>query len=108
MSGPVWLFERNAVGLLPSLPPPDPKRPVFCQGWYPPRAGGRYMSERHAPFWVRGLTAMTFAPSDPRPRVHIHDGPRGWKLVTVDMPRLVHVRGERRSVGAQLLRVRTS
>jgi hypothetical protein len=107
-AGPVWLFERKGNGLLPTLPAPNPTSPVFCQGWYGDTGGGRYMSEMHAPFWIYGTGTMElkFAPSDPRPRVNVHGGSKqGWHLVTVDVPRLVHVPGQKKRVGAKLLGV---
>jgi hypothetical protein len=109
-AGPVWLLERRATGIARALRrPPQPSSPVFCQGWYPKRGGGRYMSERHAPFWVHGdVERLTFAPTELQPRVRIERGPVGWKLVTVDVPHLVRVSGEKQRVGAQLLDVRTS
>jgi hypothetical protein len=108
-AGSVWLLERRRIGLLPTLPAPNPTRPVFCQGWYGDTGGGRYMSETHAPFWVYGGRSLrlTFAPSDPRPSTEVHGGrQRGWHLVTVDVPRLVHVAGQKNRVGARLLDVR--
>ncbi len=106
-SGPVWLFERRAAALRPTLPAPNPTSPVFCQGWYGDTGSGRYMSEKHAPFWVHGLESLAFARSDPQPRIHVQAGPDGWKLVTVDVPKLSRVPGEKRLVGPKLLRVRT-
>jgi hypothetical protein len=64
------------------------------------------MSETHAPFWVHGKPKLTFA--GPRPRVAVQQGPAGWKLVTVDVPRLYRVPGQKQRVGARLLEVRTS
>jgi hypothetical protein len=107
-SGPVWLFEHRRRGLTTTLPVPNPTVPVFCQGWYPLRDGGRYMSETHAPLWVHGLKSVAFDETDPRPRVHVHQGPAGWRLVTVDVPRLHRVSGQKQRVGARLLEVRTS
>jgi len=106
--GSVWLFERQAIGLLPTLPPPNPAKPVFCQGWYGNTGSGRYMSETHAPFWIYGTRSvkLTFDPSAPRPRTRVH-GPEklGWHLVTVEVPQLVHVPGQKKRVGAKLLAV---
>jgi hypothetical protein len=79
---------------------------VFCQGWYPLRDNGRYMSERHAPLWVHGFKGMTFEGSEVQPRIQVQHGPAGWDLVTVDVPFLVHVPGEKRRVGPRLLAVR--
>jgi hypothetical protein len=109
-AGPVWLFERRAIGVATSkLPAPDPAKPVFCQGWYGDVGNGRYMSETHAPFWVHGrIASMTFARSDPRPMVSVHDGPRRWKLVTVDVPHLTRIGGQRQRVGARLTRLATA
>ena len=107
-AGPVWLFERQGIGLLPTLPAPNPTKPVFCQGWYGDTGSGRYMSERHAPFWIYGPRSvkLTFEPSDPRPRITVHGGrKRGWHLVTVDVPYLVHVPGQKNRVGAKLVSV---
>ncbi len=107
-AGPVWLFEPKGIGLLPTLPAPNPTRPVFCQGWYGDTGSGRYMSETHAPFWIYGARSLklTFEPSDPRPRVTVHGGrKRGWHLVTVDVPYLVHILGQKNRVGAKLLSV---
>ena len=66
------------------------------------------MSERHAPFWIYGPRSvkLTFEPSDPRPRITVHGGrKRGWHLVTVDVPYLVHVPGQKNRVGAKLVSV---
>jgi hypothetical protein len=98
-AGPVWVFERQPLGLLPALPPPPTNQAVFCQGWY----SNRYMSETHAPLWVHGRVKITFAPFGVRPRVRVRPGPGGWKLVTVDVPHLRHVPGRERRVGAHLL-----
>jgi hypothetical protein len=108
-AGPVWLFERRSARLQPTLPAPNPTSPVFCQGWYGDTGNGRYMSETHAPFWVyaTGTITLTFPPSDPRPRIRVHGKP-GWRLVTVDVPRLSHVRGQTKRVGAKLVGVSTS
>jgi len=110
-AGPVWLFEHRRSGLQTVLPEPSRSRPVFCQGWYGDVGGGRYMSETHAPFWIYGTggIALTFAPSDPRPRIDVHgDGKPGWHLVTVDVPHLRRVPGQNKRVGAKLLNVTTS
>jgi hypothetical protein len=107
-AGPVWLFERRGLGLLPALPEPPRTEPVFCQGWYGDTGAGRYMSERHAPFWIygSGKPRLEFATSALRPRVSVYGGrTRGWHLVTVDLPRLHNVPGQKRRVGARLLRV---
>jgi len=58
------------------------------------------MSETHAPIWVHRKPKLTFT-GLPR-RVSFHEGPRGWTLVTVDVPHLVRVPGEKRRVGARL------
>ena len=110
-AGPVWLFERKPIGVLPQLPAPSPTTPVFCQGWYGDTGNGRYMSETHAPLWIYGTgsIALAFAPSDPRPHIDVHgDGKLGWHLVTVDVPHLRRVPGQNKRVGAKLLNVTTS
>jgi hypothetical protein len=112
-AGPVWVFERRRIGLLPALIEPSRARPVFCQGWYADTGSGRYMSETHAPFWIygSGRLRLEFAPSQLPSRVTVdgkvgsHLGARGWHLVTVDVPRLVKVAGDERRVGLRLLRV---
>jgi hypothetical protein len=66
------------------------------------------MSETHAPFWIygRGRPRLEFAPSPLRPRVSVHGGGgTGWHLVAVDMPRLRHVAGQKKRVGAKLVRI---
>ena len=98
-AGSVLLLERRA-GPTPLLPAPDPTAPVFCQGWYGRTGGGRYMSETHAPFWLHGKPKLTFT-GLPR-RVAVHEGPRGWTLVTVDVPHLIRVPGQKQRVGARL------
>jgi hypothetical protein len=110
-AGPVWLFERMPIGLLPQLPAPNPTTPVFCQGWYGDTGNGRYMSETHAPLWVYGggKVHLRFAPSAAHPRVTVHGGVKtGWHLVTVDVAHLMLVPGQKRRVGAKLLRLTTS
>jgi hypothetical protein len=105
-SGPVWLFERRRIGLLPSLPAPNPTSPVFCQGWYGDTGDGRYMSETHAPFWFygSGRIRLRFAPSSLRRRITVHGGHKvGWHLVTVDVPHLRRVADVQRRVGLRLL-----
>jgi hypothetical protein len=105
-SGPVWLFERRRIGLLPSLPAPNPTSPVFCQGWYGDTGDGRYMSETHAPFWFygSGRIRLKFAPSSLRRRITVHGGHKvGWHLVTVDVPHLQRVADVQRRVGLRLL-----
>jgi hypothetical protein len=115
-AGPVWLFERGGIGIAPKSVEPAHSNPVFCQGWFADTASGRYMSERHGPFWIYGSGALQleFAPSSLAPRVTI-DGragselrSKGWHLVTVDVDRLVKVAGEKRKVGLRLLQVTTS
>jgi hypothetical protein len=107
-AGPVLLFERRPPSL--SVGPLEPPRmqALFCQGWYGDTGSGRYMSERHAPFWVygRGTPRLRFAPSRlPRQvRVQKLQGGR-WQLVTVDVPRLVRAPGVRNRVGLRLLGV---
>jgi hypothetical protein len=112
-AGPVWLFERGGIGIAPARIEPAHSRPVFCQGWFGDTGSGRYMSETHAPFWIygNGRLQLEFAPSTLKARVAI-DGrpatalrPRGWHLVTVDVPRLVTVPGETHRVGLKLVRV---
>jgi hypothetical protein len=108
----VWLFERRPIGLLPRVAEPARDRPVFCQGWYGDTGDGHYMSERHAPFWIygAGTLRLSFADVPALPRRVLVDGRRslelgrpGWHLVTVDVPRLVHVAGVRKPVGAKLV-----
>ena len=109
-AGPVWLFERRRIGLLPTLPVPNPTSPVFCQGWYGDTGNGRYMSETHAPFWVYGSghVRLRFGPSELARRVTVRGGPKtGWHLVTVDVPHLRRVGGTPRRVGLRLLAVRS-
>jgi hypothetical protein len=115
-AGPVWLFERNSIGFLPKRIEPAHTRPIFCQGWFAHTGSGRYMSETHAPFWIygSGRLRLEFAPSSLPRRVRV-DGRRSlelgspdWHLVTVDIPRLVNVLGEKRRVGLKLVRVATS
>jgi hypothetical protein len=104
-AGPVWLFERKPIGLPPTLPAPNPTTPVFCQGWYGKVGNGRYMSETHAPFWVYGnVGTLKIDPASPEPRVRVHPGPGKWTLVTFDVPHLVRVPGQKRLVGARLVR----
>ena len=115
-AGPVWLFERGGVGIAPKRIEPDRSRPVFCQGWFASTASGRYMSETHAPFWIygKGKLQLDLAPSALSPLVTV-DGRTGlklhnvgWHLVTVDVPSLTTVAGQKRKVGAKLLKVATS
>ena len=109
VAGPVWLFEQRSSDLQTTLPAPNPTVPVFCQGWYADTGNGRYMSETHAPLWVfgDGRVRLTFAPSTLRPRVTVHGGTgSGWHLVTVDVPHLMRVPGQKKRVGALLLDVR--
>jgi hypothetical protein len=110
------LFERGGIGIAPKRVEPAHSRPIFCQGWFADTAAGRYMSQRHAPFWIygSGVIRLEFAPSSLTPRVttdgRAGSAPRskGWHLVTVDVDRLVKVEGEKRKVGVKLLRVTTS
>ncbi|MFL5919603.1 MAG: hypothetical protein ACJ74L_06095 [Gaiellaceae bacterium] len=103
-AGPVLLLERKTQRSIQTLPAPSPTTPVYCQGWYGEQNGGRYMSETHAPFWLHGdVKKLTFAPSRFVPRVRVRPGPAGWNLVTVDVPSLVRVRGEKKLVGARLV-----
>jgi hypothetical protein len=108
-AGSVMLFERRASGSVPVLQAPNPTVPLFCQGWYGDTGTGRYMSETHAPLWVYGRTVrLRFAPSTLHPRVTVYTRhTRGWHLVTVDVPRLVHAAGQKNRVGAKLLEVVT-
>jgi hypothetical protein len=107
VAGSVLLFERRPARILPVLPAPSPTTPVFCQGWYGDTGDGRYMSETHAPFWIHGSgrIRLRFAPSQLQPRVTVHRGEAGWRLVTVDVPRLVRVENQTRRVGAKLLEI---
>ncbi len=111
-AGSVTLFERG-IGV--SEPELSAGPPVFCQGWYGDTGSGRYMSERHAPFWIfgSGRLKLVFAASTLPHRVTV-DGRqglrlrgRGWHLVTVDVPRLISVAGQRQRVGLKLIRVET-
>jgi hypothetical protein len=112
-AGAVWLFER---GLETPVPGPAPSPPVFCQGWYGDTGSGRYMSERHAPFWIygSGTLQLRFAPSPLTRRIRVDGRPdlllkgRGWHLVTVDVPRLVNIAGQKQRVGLRLLGSATS
>ena len=105
-AGSVLLLERRP-GSTPLPPAPDPAKPVFCQGWYGDTGSGRYMSETHAPFWLHGnVQRIAIAKSGLQPRVRVHDGPARWHLVTVDVPHLIRVPGEKHRVGAKLLPAR--
>jgi hypothetical protein len=115
-AGPVWLFERGGTGIAPPRIEPARSHPIFCQGWFGGDGSGRYMSETHAPFWIygSGKLRLEFAPSAAKASVAV-DGRRGlalgsagWHLVTVDVPRLVTVAGERHKVGLKLVRLTTS
>ena len=115
-AGPVWLFGRGGIGIAPTRVEPPRSRPVFCQGWFADTRSGRYMSETHAPFWIygSGKLRLEFARSALPRRVTV-DGRttadlrgRGWHLVTVDVPRLLHVERQKRKVGLRLIRVTTS
>ncbi|MDX6388085.1 MAG: hypothetical protein QOD85_1887 [Gaiellaceae bacterium] len=115
-AGPVWLFARGGVGIAPKRIEPDRARPVFCQGWFASTASGRYMSETHAPFWIygSGTVKLDLAPSALTPRITVDGRPNlklraaGWHLVTVDVPSLITVAGQKRKVGVKLLKVATS
>ena len=116
-AGPVWLFERGGSGIAPKRVEPTRSLPVFCQGWFAETAGvGRYMSETHAPFWIygRGKLRLELAPSPLDARVRVDGRPgnelksKGWHLVTVDVDRLVTVKGQKRKVGPRLIRLVTS
>jgi hypothetical protein len=104
-AGSVLLLERKPARELHVFPVPSPAKPVFCQGWYGDTGSGRYMSETHAPFWVHGLKGWTSDSPAGKPVVRIYKGPEGWKLVTFDVPHLVHVPGQKRRVGARILSV---
>jgi hypothetical protein len=58
------------------------------------------MSETHAPFWVHGKPHVLV--TGERRRTALHDGPAGWTLVTVDVPHLIRVTGQKQRVGAKL------
>ena len=105
-AGTVWVFERGRIGLLPAVPAPNPTQPVFCQGWYADTGAGRYMSERHAGLWIYGTRDVKLRFESMQPAVTVHGG-RGerWRLVAVDVPRLVRVSGQKRPVGAKLVEV---
>ena len=106
-SGSVLLFERGPSGSVPVLQRPDPTKPVFCQGWYGDTGSGRYMSETHAPFWMHGnVQGIAMSKVGLHPRIRVRGGPDGWHLVTVDVPHLIRVPGERNRVGAKLLPAR--
>ena len=115
--GAVSLFEPRPIGLQLRVAEPPRDRPVFCQGWYGDTSDGRYMSERHAPFWIygSGRLRLRFADVPALSRRVLVDGRPslalrrpGWHLVTVDVPHLVHVAGVRKPVGAKLVAVATS
>ncbi len=104
-AGSVLLLEHGS-GSVPILTAPNPRAPVFCQGWYGDTGGGRYMSETHAPFWIygSGRVKLRFAPSPLHPRVTMHGGEkRGWHLVTVDVAHLRRVPDMQRRVGVRLV-----
>lgn len=106
-AGPVWLFERRETGMKVTLPAPNPTAPVFCQGWYGDTGTGRYMSETHAPFWIyrNGPASLEFFDlkfDGPQPHVTLAGDVGGWHLVTVDVPHLMRVEGQKRRVGAKL------
>jgi hypothetical protein len=105
-SGPVSLFERRPPAFSFARAEPPRSQPIFCQGWYGDTGSGRYMSERHAPFWIygNGTPRLRFAPSRLPRRVRVEklEGGR-WQLITVDVPRLVRVPGVRNRVGLRLL-----
>jgi hypothetical protein len=115
-AGAVWLFGRGGIGIAPTRVEPSRSRPVFCQGWFAETGSGRYMSETHAPFWFfgSGKLRLDFGPSPLESSVTIDGRPgfelksAGWHLVTVDVPRLVTVEGEKHRVGLRLIRVATS
>jgi hypothetical protein len=98
-AGPVWLLEHRPLGLLPTLHEPDRTQPVFCQGWFPERDGVRYMSETHAPFWVHGEVPVLKLTQSRVRTLHTRNG---WTLVTVDVPHLRRVPGQKHLVGAKL------
>jgi hypothetical protein len=112
-AGAVWLFEHRSIGLLSRPVEPSRARPVFCQGWYGDTGTGRYMSETHAPFWIygSGKLRLEFARSTLPRRITVDGRPRlelvgsRWHLVTVDVPRLVSVAGEKKRVGLKLVRL---
>ncbi len=107
-SGPVSLFERRPPAFSFARAEPPRSQPIFCQGWYGDTGSGRYMSERHAPFWIygNGTPRLRFAPSRLPRRVRVQrlEGGR-WQLVTVDVPTLGRVPGVRNRVGLRLLEV---
>jgi hypothetical protein len=113
-AGSVWLFEPGESAALPG-PQPGNRDPVFCQGWYGDTGSGRYMSETHAPFWLygSGTLQLRFAPStlprrvlvDGRATSELHRS--GWHLVTVDVPHLVEIEGEKKKVGLKLVQIAT-
>jgi hypothetical protein len=115
-AGPVWLFERGGVGIAPKRGEPARSLPVFCQGWFAETADGRYMSETHAPFWIygSGTLRLDFAPSPLKPDIRVDGRPGlrlpnlGWHLVTIDVPQLLKVEGQKRRVGLRLVRASTS
>jgi hypothetical protein len=120
--GAVTVFApgRGGEGVVPS----EPTRTAhLCQGWFGPKHGRVPMSETHAPFWVYGsgrLALRVQAPAPLRTRFGVDErpvltrtvsvaqkvvlplGPRlGWHLVTLDVPRLLHVGA--RATGVELL-----
>jgi hypothetical protein len=118
VTGSVWIFGRGGHAAFPTLRAPSPREPVFCQGWYGDTGSGRFMSERHAPFWFygAGLLRVRFAPSslarrftvDGRPQFGptLALGRRGWHVLAVDVPRLVPIGGKK--VGLRLVGLSTS
>jgi hypothetical protein len=112
-AGPVFLFEHRVAALAVTPTEPPRTQPIFCQGWYGNTGSGRYMSERHAPFWIYGSgeLRLRFAASELPRRVTV-DGRttrrlhgRGWHLVTVDVPRLVRMPRVEPRVGLKLVDV---
>jgi hypothetical protein len=103
--GPVWIFARG--NSRPETRSRARRGPVFCEGWYGNKGSGWPMSETHAPFWIYGSGTMKlrFAPS-PLARTFTVDGrtqhgptfrlsTRGWHVITIDVPHLVHKVGLR-------------
>jgi hypothetical protein len=114
-SGVVWLFAHDRSGPTQTVPEPVHYKAFFCQGWYGQFGPlpGRFMSERHAPFWIYGTGPLRLflAPSS-LPKTYTVDGRAqrgpllqlgspGWHIVTIDVPRLVKYRDKK--VGVRLL-----
>jgi hypothetical protein len=122
-AGRITLFlHTGKTGGAPPFAEPARSDAVFCEGWYPPDAYGRLISQGHAPFWVYGSSARLFLRSRVRLKVrftvdgrvvrkrvlaqkliqlHVPLGLRGWHLVSLDTPRLAVLHGQH--FGARLI-----